>query len=81
MGRCKGDGIVCKAPEINGHELRDMELRILRECVSDKKNYTIAIDLNMAEGTFNVLKNKTYKSIDVPNKQHLAQTLIEKGLV
>lgn len=80
-GNCPGDGIVCLPPEINGHELSDIELTILRECVSDKKNYAIALDLNMAEGTFNVLKNKTYKSIDVPNKQHLAQTLIDKGLV
>lgn len=78
---CPGNGIVCKSPEINGQTLTELELSILRRCVSDRKNSAIAHDLNMPEGTFNVQKNKVYKKTGIPTKQHLAITLFAKGLL
>lgn len=80
-GNCIGENIVCKAAEINGVALNELQLEILRQCVTDKKNTAIAAELNLPEGTFNVEKNKTYKSIGVPTKQHLALTLVNKGLL
>lgn len=78
---CIGNGIVCKAPEINGNPINEIELMILRSCVTNRKNMAIASDLNLPEGTFNVLKNNTYKRVGVLTKQQLALKLVEQGLL
>ncbi len=80
-GRCRGENIVCQPLTINGVETTIRELEILRRCASDDKNTAIADSLNMPEGTFNVVKNETYKKLRIPTKQHLAITLTNEGLL
>src|SRR5690606_17754814 len=38
-GKCIGENIVCKPLEINGEEISPKELDILRNCVSNTKNW------------------------------------------
>lgn len=80
-GKCIGENIVCKPLEINGEEISPQELNILRNCVSNTKNWVIALTLNIPLGTFNVMKTAIYKRIGVQTKQQSAITLFEKGLL
>ena len=80
-GNCIGENIVCKPIEINGEPLFEDELSILRECSTNKKNFTIASDLDIPFGTLNVSKTKIYDKYGFVTKQQSTIALFEKGLL
>ncbi|KFC19339.1 LuxR C-terminal-related transcriptional regulator [Chryseobacterium sp. FH1] len=80
-GNCIGENIVCRPPLINGKEVSQQELKILRYCSGNTKNEAIASEMNIPYGTLTVMKTKIYKKYNFQTKQQSATTLMAKGLL
>lgn len=80
-GNCIGENIVCQPIFINGVEVSELEINLLKELATDKKNEAIASDLNMPLGTFNVTKTSLYRKLDIYNKPQSVFILMKEGLL
>ena len=80
-GNCIGENIVCHPIKINGIEVSELEINLLKELATDKKNEAIASDLNLPLGTFNVTKTSLYRKLDIYNKPQSVFILMKEGLL
>ena len=80
-GNCIGENIVCQPIFINGVEVTELEINLLKELATEKKNEAIASDLNLPLGTFNVSKTQLYRKLDIYNKPQSVFVLIREGLL
>ncbi|HCR77990.1 MAG TPA: LuxR family transcriptional regulator [Chryseobacterium sp.] len=80
-GKCIGENIVCKPLELKGKRITQQQLDLLRACSGNEKNETLAINFKMPLGSFNVLKNNTYKKLGIHTKQESAILLMQNGLL
>ena len=80
-GNCIGENIVCQPFKINGVEVSELEINLLKELATDKKNEAIASDLNLPLGTFNVTKTSLYKKLKIYNKPQSVFILMKEGLL
>ncbi len=78
---CAGNGVVCKAPVLNGGQLDNTELQLMRMLASDLKNTAIADELDMPLGSLNVTRTKLYEKLNIHTKQQLALALSDEGLL
>ena len=67
--------------KINGIEVSELEINLLKELATDKKNEAIASDLNLPLGTFNVTKTSLYRKLDIYNKPQSVFILMKEGLL
>lgn len=72
-GHCKSEGILCKLPVINGHELSSTEIKIIQYSTSDMTNDVIADKLQLCFGTLHKMKKSIYKKTNVMTKQALTK--------
>lgn len=80
-GTCVGENIVCKPLTLNGAEITEKQLDILRGCASNLTNEVLAETVDMPLGSFNVLKQKTYKQLNIQTKQEGVLLLTQNGLL
>ena len=80
-GNCIGKNIICHPIKINGIEVSELEINLLKELATDKKNEAIASDLNLPLGTFNVTKTSLYRKLDIYNKPQSVFILMKEGLL
>lgn len=80
-GNCIGENIVCKPLTLNGEEITAKQLDILRGCASNLTNEALADTVDMPLGSFNVLKNKTYRQLKIQTKQEGVLLLTQNGLL
>ena len=80
-GNCIGENIICHPIKINGIEVSELEINLLKELATDKKNEAIASDLNLPLGTFNVTKTSLYRKLDIYNKPQSVFILMKEGLL
>ena len=80
-GNCIGENIICQPFKINGVEVSELEINLLKELATDKKNEAIASDLNLPLGTFNVTKTSLYRKLDIYNKPQSVFILMKEGLL
>ena len=62
-------------------EVTELEINLLKELATEKKNEAIASDLNLPLGTFNVSKTQLYRKLDIYNKPQSVFVLIREGLL
>ncbi|PHR71009.1 MAG: hypothetical protein COA67_07365 [Lutibacter sp.] len=72
-GKCAAEGIICKLPKVNGERLVKQEVDLMRLLSSEMTNEIIAEQLNLAFGTFHLVKKKLYKKLKVLTKQGVAR--------
>lgn len=73
-GKCIGEGIVCKSPTYNGHELSKTEIQLIRLSTTEKTNEVIAEEMGMAMGTFHKQKHILYEKLgSIQTKQCLTK--------
>lgn len=80
-GNCIGEHIVCKPLVLKGEEITEKQLEILRGCASNLTNEVLAEIVDMPLGSFNVLKQKTYKQLHIQTKQEGVLLLTQNGLL
>ena len=80
-GNCIGENIICHPIKINGIEVSELEINLLKELATDKKNEAIASDLNLPLGTFNVTKTSLYRKLEIYNKPQSVFILMKEGLL
>lgn len=71
-GSCSGEGVVCKSVRYNGQALSRVKIDLIKLLATDKTNQTIALELDIPEGTMHLLKKDLYKIFTVQTKQELA---------
>lgn len=81
LGNCKGEGVVCKSPCINGHKLSAQEIKIIQLSTTELTNDVIADKLNMPMGSFNKLKHQVYQLIDAVTKQKVTQFAYQNNFI
>ena len=80
-GKCAGENIICQPPVVNGEQISDCELAILKEVSGDDTNIAIAKKLGLPLGTLNVKKTNLYQKLGLYTKQHAVVTLMFEGLL
>lgn len=80
-GNCSGENIICKPAKINGAEVTEEEIAILREVAGNDKNTTIADKLGYCLGTFKVKLTGIYKKCGLVTKQQSTLALFIEGLL
>lgn len=80
-GSCIGENKVCKPLILNGEEITEKQLNILRGCASNLTNEAVADTVQMPLGSFNVLKQKTYRQLKIQTKQEGVLLLTQHGLL
>lgn len=76
---CKFNGLICKAPTVNGQELTPLEINLMKMLATTLTNETIAIELNLPFGSFHKHKQALYAKLgNIQTKQENA--LIAKSL-
>jgi DNA-binding NarL/FixJ family response regulator len=71
-GICAAEGIICRSVKYNGHSLSKIQISLIKLLVTGMTNATIALMLEIAEGTMHLLKKELYRIFDVQTKQELA---------
>lgn len=71
-GKCKGEGILCKAPRFRGKVISFKEVKLIQLLVGTDTNETIAVNLHMALGSLHLMKKKLYHKLKIQTKQELA---------
>ena len=75
---CKFNGVLCQAPKHKGNSLTEIEIKLMKLTSTVQTNETIAINLELALGSFHKLKQALYEKLGVQTKQEVA--LIAKSL-
>lgn len=82
QGSCPGEGIVCLAPTINGHELSKTEIELIKQSTTNKTNEAIADNMGLPLGTFHKMKNTLHKKLgNIQTKQCMTKIAIEMNFI
>ncbi|MDC7994434.1 hypothetical protein [Altibacter sp. HG106] len=78
-GKCKGEGILCKLPVFGGRRLTGKMVVLMQHLSGTDTNEVIAEKMDMAMGSFHLLKKKLYEALGgIQTKQevvHIARDL------
>lgn len=80
-GSCKSEGILCKLPTFNEHRLSTLDVQLIQETSTDKKNTAIADDLQLPLGSFHKAKQILYNKLGVQTKQEVVRIGVFLNLI
>jgi DNA-binding CsgD family transcriptional regulator len=78
---CPFNGIICKAPKVNGHELTVLEIDLMILKSTNKTNQVIADELNLAFGSFHKASKILYQKLGVQTRQEITVKAHELNLI
>jgi DNA-binding CsgD family transcriptional regulator len=81
-GTCPHEGILCKLPVYNNNRLTKQNVTMMQLTSTALTNDVIAEEMNLAQGTFHLLKNRLYKMLgNIQTKQECAVISRELNLI
>lgn len=82
IGNCKGQGILCKNPVYNGHELSSEEILLIQLSTTNKTNEAIADQLGKPLGTYHKMKKQIHEKLgNIQTKQCLTKIAYALNLI
>jgi len=81
-GKCKGEGLVCRAVKYNGNTLSNQEISLLKLLATNDTNELIAEKLKISYGQFHKIKKLLYAKLgNIQTKQEATIVAIELNLI
>lgn len=78
---CAHNGVLCKAPKINGQAITPEELQIIRFSATSTTNEVMAEELNLPFGTLHKMKQVLYEKCGVQTKQEMTVKALKLNLI
>lgn len=79
---CSFNGIVCKAPQYNGHNLTSLDVKLMKLLSTNETNESIAQQLHIPMGSFHKSKKILYEKLgNVQTKQEITKINMSLNLI